>query len=258
MQENQKLGYNGTKFTNHAVIIGWNEFGKVVAEQLIGVGNKVAIVTNDKNDIELIHKYFNQKYVYALYASFNNIELLKRSNIQNASVVFINLDDDTEKLAYILNLKKKIDIKNFVVMLDNPDLKDTFYGAGVTYIVSKNEISSRLVASFIFEPDVANYSEDIMSYPKDDDDYDIKQYEVIPANPFIDHKYEDVFMELKKKYNCILIGLSKKTGDKSKLLKNPEGDVKVELDDHLIILTNGKSQKLLAKDFGIEEGVLGN
>ena len=258
MQENQKLGYNGTKFTNHAVIIGWNEFGKVVAEQLIGVGNKVAIVTNDKDDIELIHKYFNQKYVYALYASFNNIELLKRSNIQNASVVFINLDDDTEKLAYILNLKKKIDIKNFVVMLDNPDLKDTFYGAGVTYIVSKNEISSRLVASFIFEPDVANYSEDIMSYPKDDDDYDIKQYKVVSKNPFIDHNYRDVFLELKKKYNSILIGLSKEMGDKRKLLKNPEGDVKIELYDHLIIITNGKSQKLLAKDFGIEEGVLGN
>lgn len=258
MQENQKLGYNGTKFSNHAVIIGWNDFAKVVTEQLVLVGNKVAIVTNDKDSIDLIYKDFDQKQVYVLFTNFDNLELLKKANIQIASAVFINLDNDTEKLVYILNLKKKFYLKNFVVMLDNANLKDTFYGAGVSYIVSKNEISSRLVASFIFEPDVANYCEDIMSYPVDDEDYDIKQYKVISKNPFIDHKYKDVFLDLKKKYNCILIGLSKEKGGKRKLLKNPEGDIKVELYDYLIIITNGKSQKFLAKDFGIKEGILDN
>ena len=41
---------------DHAVIIGWNEFGKLVLNQLIGVGKKVTIVTNNKDDLEFIKK----------------------------------------------------------------------------------------------------------------------------------------------------------------------------------------------------------
>src|SRR5690606_5678179 len=39
-KEKRKFGYTGTDFEGHAVIIGWNDFGKLVLEQLIGVGKK--------------------------------------------------------------------------------------------------------------------------------------------------------------------------------------------------------------------------
>ena len=42
-EENKKLGYNGTSMEDHTVIIGWNEFSKLVTDQLHGVGKEVAI-----------------------------------------------------------------------------------------------------------------------------------------------------------------------------------------------------------------------
>ena len=257
IRENKKLGFSGTNFSNHAVIIGWNEFGWHVVDQLVGVGRKVAVVTNKKDDVELIKEKYNHKNVFVLFSDYNNYEFLKKSNIENATITFINMDDDTEKLVYVLNLKKVFPETDFVVTLENGDLKNTFLSAGVSNTISTKEISSKLLASYMFEPDVATYSESILSYAKSDSDYDIKQLLITPNNPYNGKAYQEVFFDLKKRYNSVLIGITKrdKYGHK-KLIKNPLGDLKVGVGDYLIIILNGKAYKLLKKMFGVEEGAL--
>lgn len=257
IKENKKLGYNGTSFEGHAVIIGWNDFGKMVVEQLIGVGKQVAVVTNNKDHIDIIKDNYNSRDIYILFADFTAHELLKKSNIEQSSIVFINLDDDTEKLVYILNLKKVFPDLEYVVTLDNGDLKNTFISAGVTNTISKHEISSKLLASYMFEPDVAAYSESIMSFAKGDSDYDIKQFLVNTSNPYLGKAYQEAFFDLKRRYNSILIGITKrdKYGNK-RLIKNPHGDLKIAPGDYLIIIMNGKAFKLLKKTFNVNEGFI--
>ncbi|MEQ8711456.1 MAG: ion channel [Cyclobacteriaceae bacterium] len=177
-EENKKLGYNGTSMEDHTVIIGWNEFSKLVTDQLHGVGKEVAIVTDERDTIDIIREqYDNSSRIFTLFSDYNSFETLKKCNIPKASTVFVNLDDDTEKLVYILNLKKHYgeDI-SYVVTLDNANLKPTFISAGAANAVSKHEISSKLLASYIFEPDVAAFSESIMSFTQSENDYDIKQF----------------------------------------------------------------------------------
>lgn len=255
IKENKKLGLNGTNMEDHAVIIGWNDFGKMVLSQLMGVGKKVAIITNNKSDIDFIKEEEGTKNVFVLYSDFNNMDLLKKTNIERSSIVFVNLDDDTEKLVYILNMKKTFPNLEYVVTLDNGDLKNTFISAGVTNTISKHEISSKLLASYMFEPDVASYSESIMSFAQGDSDYDIKQFLVTSDNPYNGKAYQEVFFELKRRYNAVLIGITKrdKFGNK-RLIKNPLGDLKVSLGDYLIIIMNGKSFKLVRSVFSVDEG----
>lgn len=257
IKENKKLGYSGTAFTNHAVIIGWNEFGWHVVDQLVGVGRRVSIVTNKKDDVDLIREKYNSKNVFVLFSDYNNYELIKKSNIEEAAIVFINMEDDTDKLVYVLNIKKVFPETEFVVTLENGDLKNTFLSAGVSNTISTQEISSKLLASYMFEPDVATYSESILSYAKSDGDYDIKQLIITPNNPYNGKSYQDVFFDLKKRYNSVLIGITKrdKFGQK-KLIKNPLGDLKIHPGDYLIIILNGKAFKLLKKVFGVEEGMV--
>jgi len=254
IRENKKLGFDGTHFEEHAVIIGWNSYGRAVANQLVGVGKKIAVVTDSRNDVDLIREKYPSKLVYTLFADYNNFEFIKKTNIEKSIVVFINLNDDTEKLVYILNLKKYFNDLKFVVTLDNGDLKGTFNSAGVTYTISKHEISSKLLASYIFEPDVALYSEDIMSYPQSDEDFDIKEFKVTIDNPYLGFTYGEAFLDLKKSYNCVLIGLSKPREGGNKLLKNPEDNIKIELGDYLIMIMNAKAEKVLGKTFKITEG----
>lgn len=256
IKEHNKLGMNGTNFTNHVVMIGWSDFGKAVVDQLIAAGRSIAIVTKEKDNIDIIQEFYPKKNVFTLFSDYNNFEYLNKMNIMDSSIVFVNLHDDTEKLVYVLNLKKHFDNLNFVVTLDNANLKSTFQSAGVTYAVSKHEIASRLLASYIFEPDVAIYSEEIIAYPQTDEHYDIKQYKVIENNPFIDQFYDKVFYDMKKEFNVILIGIVKVNGAERKLMKNPEETVKIAEGDYLIMITNKNSVIKLKRFFNVEEGHL--
>jgi len=257
IKENRRLGLSGTQFTDHAIIIGWNEFSKMVVDQLLAVGKRVAIITDEKDDVDLVlERYAEHTHkIYTLYADYTNYELLEKANIQQASIVFVNHGSDTDKLVYIINVKKMFPDTDFVVTLDNGDLKQTFIHAGVTNTISKFEISSKLLASYIFEPDVASYSESIMSFAKTDADYDIKQLLVTKSNPFVGQAYQDIFFELKKRYNTVLIGITKR--DKfgaRKLIKNPHGEIKIAAGDYLVMIINGKAYKLMHKIFKVEEG----
>ncbi|MFT7032492.1 MAG: voltage-gated potassium channel [Cyclobacteriaceae bacterium] len=255
IKENKMLGYNGTTLMNHVVIIGWNEFSQMVTDQLIGAGKDVAIVTDKREHVDHIREKYHKNGVFTLYTDFQNYEILLKANITESSVVFVNLPDDTEKLVYILNLKKAYDGLEFVVTIENSNLKNTFIGAGVTNAISPNEISSKILASYMFEPDVASYTEDIMSFAKNENDYDIKQFLVTHDNPYLNKTYQESFFDLKKRYNTVLIGISKKDKNGNrKLIKNPLGEIGINLGDYLIVILNGTSFELILKVFNVEEG----
>lgn len=253
LKEQRELGLNGTDFKDHVVIIGWNDFGRSVVGHLVAAGKQVAIITKERSAIDAIREYYNEEQVYTLYTDYSNIEMIEKANIQHASIVFVNLNDDTEKLVYVINLKKHFSNLNYVVTLDNGNLKSTFQNAGVTYTISKNEISAKLLASYIFEPDVALFSEEILAYAHHDEEYDIKEMKVEANNPFVGAFYDKVFFDLKKSCNAILIGLVKGQGADRKFFKNPEGAVKIEAGDYMVMMLNGKSLSMIRKQYGMRE-----
>jgi voltage-gated potassium channel len=255
IKEQRELGLNGTGFKNHVVIIGWNEFGQSVISHLVAAGRQVAVVTKDRGHIDIIREYYSMDQVFTLFSDYNNFEMLEKSNIREASIVFVNLNDDTEKLVYIINIKKHFENLNYVVTLDNGNLKSTFMHAGVTYTISKNEISSKLLASYIYEPDVAYFSEELIAYAHEDDEYDMKQFLVKPDNMYANTPYDKAFFDLKRDCNVVLIGLVKMQHGQRKLLKNPEGSVKIEPGDYLMMMMDGRGRSKLSKLFQIEEGI---
>jgi voltage-gated potassium channel len=253
LKEQKELGLNGTNFEKHVVMIGWNDFGQSVISHLIGAGRDIAVVTKDRGSIDIIREYYGDR-VYTLFTDYNNFDILRKANPEKASVVFINLNDDTEKLVYIINIKKHFAHLNYVVTLDNGNLKNTFHAAGVTYAISKNEISSKLLASYIYEPDVALFSEEIIAFAHSNEEYDLKQFLVTTDNPFNGVPYEKAFFDVKKQCNVILIGIVKVKDGRHNLIKNPEGDMKILAGDYLLMLMNGKGQEKLQRVFHITEG----
>lgn len=252
----RKLGYMGTNFENHILIIGWDKFAQQVADEVINTGKQVGIVTNDKNTIDLIHEAYSNKQVYALFTDYSNLEAFEKANITQAASVFINFPDDTEILIYVLNLRDKYPSLNYVVSLNNPSLRETFASAGVRYVVSKNEMASRLVASYTFEPDVAEMAESLMTTALEGKDYDMQEYLIKPENPFAGKAYLDAFVNLKMEHNCVLMGISKKTEQGWKLLKNPGKGMTIEANDYLILMCDGTAKREIEKLFQVDEGRL--
>ncbi len=253
LKEQRELGLNGTDFNDHVVIIGWNDFGRSVISHLVAAGKQVAVITRERSSIDAIREFYDSDKVYTLYADYSNFEMLEKANIREASIVFVNLTDDTEKLVYVINLKKNFSNLNYVVTLDNGNLKGTFQNAGVTYTICKNEISAKLMASYIFEPDVAVFSEEILAYAHNDTEYDIKQMKVNDTNSFVGTFYDKAFFDLKKSCNVILIGIVKMKGGEKKFIKNPEGSLTIEAGDHLVMMMDGKGKEALKKQFRIQE-----
>jgi voltage-gated potassium channel len=256
IRERRRMGHNGTIFKDHVVILGWDDFARAIAEQLTKADRRVAIATDGKDDIDLIYAQFPREAVFVLYTDLKDIAMLEKAGIEHAAMVFPNLGSDTDCLIAILNIKKRWPDKQFVVALDNPELRDTFRTAGVTYVLSRSEIASKLIASYLFEPDVAEYETDLLSSAQEEDEYDIQQYEITAENAYAGKRYGDAFTDLKARYNVVPIGLCKvnANGGQRDLLKLPGDDVRIDIGDHLLMIVNGHSERLISRAFGVKEG----
>ncbi len=252
--EKKKEGFYGSNFTDHFIIVGWSDFGKNVAEQIILAGNKLAIVTDDKSNIDIIRKFFPEDQVFILYTDLNNYADYEKVNINEARSAFVNLPDDSKALVFVINMKKHFQNIDYIISLQNADLKETFQAVGVKHVLGKNEIASKLVASFIFEPDVADFTEDLIATSIDENDFDMQQYKVVSGNPFIGKRYLDAFIDLKKDFDCILLGLVKTQDGKRTLLKNPQDDIIINESDYMVLISNGLTKKSIEKSFLISEG----
>jgi voltage-gated potassium channel len=254
MMEEKKLGFRGTQFENHIIFIGWNEFSRMVAEEIYHTSKKIAIVTHTKDEVDLIYSQFGKENTFALFADYNNLESLEKANVSEASAVFLSIPDDAQVLLYVLDFKKKFPKPQVVVSIENSKLKNTFMAAGVTYAVARNEIASKMVASYMFEPDVANLNYDLISSSRSMMDHDMLEYRILEDNKYADKDYIDVFIDMKKTYNAVVIGLSRKQDGEWKLLTNPPEDEKVRAGDYVVLMCNGSSKKRLISAFGVEEG----
>ncbi len=253
--ERKRLGLLGTTFSNHILVIGWDKFGKQVVDEVIHSGKPVAIVTNDKNEIDLIHEAYSKQKVFALFADYDNLNAFEKANISQAATVFINFVDDTEVLIYLLNLRKSYPDLNYVVSLTNPSLRETFQSAGVRYVVSQTEIASRLVASYTFEPDVAVIAESLMTTALGGEDYDLLEYRVTAQNPYVGRDYFDAFVDLKRQHDCVLVGINQRQPDGTRVLhKNPSAGLTIGEHDYLVLICDGTAKQKLTKVFGVEEG----
>ncbi len=248
--EKKKNGYFGTRFENHYVIIGWNQFAQQVADQIYHAGHHIALVTNSKNDLELFSDLYESDHSFALFADYKNMQAYEKVNLTKSKAVFINFKEDTDTLVFVLNIKKEYPDLNIIINCTNPELKETLENTGVQHVVARHEVASRMVASYLFEPHVAEYTSDLISTSVEDADQDIQQFKVTENNPYKGKSYFDSFVEMKKSLNAILIGLVVN----NQLIKDPSNDQIINEGDYLVLISRGNNKLKLEKSFGIKEG----
>ncbi|MFD3002647.1 potassium channel family protein [Pontibacter toksunensis] len=252
--EDRRLGFHGTDFTGHVLFVGWSDFSRLVADEVYYSKKKIAIITDRKDDVDLIYSKYSKEQVFVLFNEFSNFQALEKVNANKAATLFISFDDDSEALLYVINFKKLYPNPEIVVNLHKLQLKETFKAAGVTYVITKNEIASKLVASYIFEPNVADMNLDLLSTSRTEEDFDVHEYKILPETTFANRESEEVFHELKSNYNTVMLGLSKMKGNQRVLIKNPPAGTPVEPGDYVIVMSNGHAKDALRKVFQTVEG----
>lgn len=249
MIEEKRLGYYGTQFENHIVVVNYNQFAQQVLTETTNAGKKVVVVTSKKEDVDSIYHNFDKELVFVLYHDYIDISAFDKTNIDKSISVLLNFEDDTQNLVQLISLREKYKNLNFVISLNNPSLKETFRSLGVTFTLSKNEVASKLIASYVFEPEVAKLTEGLMKSSVKEDDLGIMQFKINKENIYLNQNYEDEFFHLKKDFNAILVSISKYYENDYILHKNPKNNIKIELNDYLIIICDNNGRKQLQEKF---------
>ncbi len=244
-------------FENHVVLLGWNALAHCITRQLVLADKQVAVITRQTEAREVIREAFSPENVRVHLSQLNDWSTFDQVNIEQSIKVFINLDSEEDSLVAILNLKALYDGLEFDVVLENPELEETFYAAGVTYAVATQNLASKLTASHLFEPEVATYTSDLLSASEQEGDHDIQQYELLDTNEYVGQTWGDLFWDLKEQLNCVPIGLGRPQADTPKhdLTKVPPEDMRLEAGDHIVLITAAEKEEALESFFGTNEGI---
>jgi voltage-gated potassium channel len=239
------FGMNKAKYKHHFVICGWTSLSDVVLAELLTEQRQIAVITEEQDDIILIKRKGDAKNIFPIYGDPSKTDILEQANIREASVVVLCMDDDSKNLITALHIKELNPRARIIVRTERAELRKTMKIAGVTYVVTPDVMAGRLIASAAFEPEVANFIEDVTS-ATDVGGYDIRQY-------VISEKHAGSIGQLSKmlrdKTRTTLVAIAKKKpveGSKEgrwEVYPNPEDNVKVRAGDMVLLLGNDEQFK---------------
>ena len=178
------------------------------------------------------------------------MDILNQANIKEASVVILCMKDDSKNLITALHIKDMNPSARLIVKTNRSELKETMHIAGVTFVTTPYELSGRLVASAAFEPDVANFVDDITT-ATDIGGYDLREYIINKKG-----SVKKMSKEFKEKTNTTLLAVAKKDdgSDKWNLYPNPDQNMMIEPGNSIVLLGNDEEfesvDKLLGKTHG--------
>jgi voltage-gated potassium channel len=252
-RERRRLGHHGVDARDHVVIFGWNASTERIVQQIRILNRQIVVVTPDRDHIDAIHDRFSDA-VFPLHAGYDDADLLSRVNLAAADRALFNIENDTDTLIYLLNLRKSFPDVEFVVAAQNEELRATFQNAGVATVVSSRTNAAHLIASAIFEPDVAAFAQDLITTAQDATDHDLQQYEIQPGSRALDHSYGALFRALYEERRVVPIGVHKPDAEGPALHKLPDDDLPLAAGDVLILIATGADVAPLESEWGLALG----
>ncbi len=250
------FGMKKCKFENHFIICGWTPVSEVVLLELLTAGRKVAVITEKQDDVQIISRFGEKSKVFPIYGDPSKNEILQQANIKSASVIILCMEDDSKNLITALHIREINPHARIIVKTSRAELKKTMKIAGVTYVVTPHEMAGRLIASAAFEPEVANFVEDVTT-GVDMNGYDLRQYTISKEHAGTVGTLSKI---LRKKTNTTLVAIakrSKKVGmhdDKWEVFPNPADNISLTAGNIIIILGNNEQFKKVTEFLGVRQG----
>ncbi len=267
IRQQAHLGRRATDETDHVVILGWDDYSRRVARELGRSEIDVVVVTADKSEISPIREAFDDlagEHVEPVYADYDNYGALDRfANISEASRVFLNRDADTDTLISLFNVEsafQEADL-SFIVRVRNERLLDRFdlehKDIDVTPVWTFG-VATALIASFIYEPEVAALGRDFVSAGETGEDYELQQYRVGASAPFAGETYNAAF-EWFFDRGVYLVGMvDASEGDRrlDLLLDGDQGgDRRLEAEDYVVVALEGTMIEAMERWTGHSKGL---
>jgi voltage-gated potassium channel len=246
----EEHGLIGTRMKNHVIICGFNSMARAALIELLAANRNVALLCETTAEMEGARELARvTERLFVTHGEPSQEIFRDRLNGGEAEAVIVAMSDDARNLIAALNIKVVNPRARLVVALQREELRATLVAGGVTYIASPNELSGRLVASAAFEPVVALLLEDLMSGSVGSSDR--QQYEAGELGGRTVAEVRKVMTDLD---GPLLVGLAKSDGAAYKVLPNPRGDLRVDAQDYLIVISDEEQAGRFEARYKLRQG----
>jgi voltage-gated potassium channel len=249
------LGMDGTTFTRHYIVIGWNDLSRIVIKEVMNAGFNVAVLASEEKDITEMRTVFtDDKRFFVTLGFTQDDDAYGRVNIADAAGAILLTGDDTTTLVTVLELKRLNPDLKVTAYIMNSQLRKTIENAGVSYVISPNEIVGRMIASAMFEPDVSAFIEDVLSTTTAENDLDVQEYRLVDRHELVGMNAKAAADRLEAATGARLLSFSRRAGGQWSLMKESLADHVLQADDYLLLLANHTSAQKVSTFLGVGQG----
>lgn len=229
------FGMDRCNYKGHVIVCGWNPTSRVVTMELTAQGKRLAVITENKDDVPKIRRFGTRKNIFPVFGDHSKREVLEAAGSDVARAAILAGDDDSRNLITVINLKKLNPNLRLIVKTSRPELRETMELTGVTYVSTPDTLVGKLMASATLEPTVTSFIEDLTT-SVGDKGYDLRQYN-LPRD--CKGTVGELRTDLKKQTNAVLLALARRAmGGKWDILPNPDEGLGLRPGDRIILLVN--------------------
>jgi voltage-gated potassium channel len=249
------LGMDGTDFSHHYIVIGWNEIARIVVKEMINAGFRVAALVDEERELTEMRSVFtDDDCFFVTFGLIQDEAAYQRLNIREATGAILLIEDDTRTLITVLDLKRLNPALKITAYIRNSQLRKTVENAGVSYVISPNEIVGRMIASASFEPDVSTFLEDLLSTTTADDDLDVQEYQLRGDHELVGRTVLEASRTIEEKTSARLLTFSRRGDGGWRLAPSRSADDHLKPNDYLIVLADQRGARAVCTYLGVEQG----
>lgn len=251
-KERRELGLDGTDFTQHIVVVGWSHISRIVVGELLGAGQRVAVVTGERTTLTQIRDLAPRNQLFITLGDPTQEKSILRAGIREARTAVLCAEDDTHNLIMSLMIKDLNPTIRVIVSVAREELKRTLTNAGVTYVTSPFEMSGRLVASAAFEPEIAIFIDDITTAATGG--YDLQQYTITDGCRAAGKPVGDFIDRMNELGGALLVALGVFDGKEWDIQPHPDRTAMLNAQDIVITLGNADQNDVVRGYLGVSQG----
>ena len=250
--QQRALGTLGTNLSGHIVVLGYGGVGRAAVRELLGQGEKVAVVTDDASHLPLLRALAPESRLFATVGPPADQEILRRTNLEGAHSVIVCTPDDTLNLVAALNVRAMVPSIRIVVSVSRPELKQTLKAAGVTYIASPADMGGRLCADAAFRPDVANAVEDLTESTVA---ADLSEFMLSEKTPVSAQTLPEAERLVREASDCLVVGYARRGADgEFATVLNPPRTFRFQPGDMILVIGQIPNLHRMQKWMGVHQG----
>jgi len=217
---------------DHVVVCGWGRVGRAAALDLERADANVVVIDNDERRIGDIH-------LPAIIGDATLDQTLRAAGIERARALVAALEGDAENLFVTLSSREMNPDLFIVARARQDDSVDKLSRAGADRVVNPQELGAARMASFVVQPNVAEFVDVVMH--ERSMDFRMREIEVAAESGVVGMTLRDA--NFRERAGTLVLALR---GDDGVFATNP--DLDTVLHPHHVIVAVGTAEALQELD----------